>query len=376
MSLCAPSRVCHLSGLYPPKNGITGNQTRWDPSVPVLPGLLHEAGWRTAHIGKWQMDGDDRVQPGYGYWAAQAGQGQYENPRKNINGTWTELKGYDTTIITNQAAGFIRDSRKRGLPFCAWIGYKACHGPFTPAPGHENDLASVEFKPDRARRRSPYRAAQAGAPAGRKAKRKAAKTKAGDPPATLERWAARERDHYRCLMGAEDSAGRLPASFEELKALDDTAVVLAGDNGFSHGEHGLHGEMEAYQEALRIPIMARFPRLIRAGRRCSSFVARVDFASAIPDFRGAKPARPMQGRSWKPLVTGAAPPQPWCDSFVYSQYGERAEAPVAKALRTERYKLILNLNPKDREELYDLKTGPREMKKIDDPAVPAVQATL
>jgi arylsulfatase A-like enzyme len=106
----------------------------------------------------------------------------------------------------------------------------------------------------------------------------------------------------------------------------------------------------------------------------------------------------MQGQSWRRLVAGQGKSAPRRDSFVYSLHGRGGSAqPVAKALRTERYKLILNLYPKDKEELYDLKTDPLEMKnvadqnkelvaelkrtliqgmkQIDDPAVAAVEAT-
>ncbi|MFB3827081.1 MAG: sulfatase [Bryobacteraceae bacterium] len=408
MSLCAPSRACFLSGLYPHKNGIIGNQTRWNQATPTLPLLLHEAGWRTAHIGKFHMDNDDRVQPGYDYWAAQIGQGQYENPRKNINGTWTDLKGYDTTIVTDQAIEFIRDSHRRGTPFCTWIGYKACHGPFTPAPGHENDFSTIEFKPpasfyvddegkpQRVRRKTqdPARRARAEA-AGRKGRKK---KQAGDPPENLERWAARERDQHRCLMGVEDSVGRLMDCLESLKIDGDTIIVFSGDNGFFHGEHGLHGKMEAYEEALRVPMLARFPREIKAGQRLESFVSNVDLAPSILDFCGVKAPRPMQGLSWRPLVNGKG--GKGRDSFVYTMHGGDAARPTVKALRTPRHKLILNLNPKDKEELYDLKTDPQEMKnlaadagnralivdlkrrlmaemkQLEDPALPAVEATL
>jgi N-acetylglucosamine-6-sulfatase len=375
MSLCAPSRACFLTGLYPHMNGIINNQIRWDQQLQTLPALLKSNGWRTAHIGKFHMDNDDRVQPGYDYWAAQINQGQYVNPRKNINGTWTDIPGYDTTIITDQAIEFIRDSHKRRAPWCTWIGYKACHAPFTPAPGHENDFANVEFKPpasffiddeskpERVRRKTQNPALTPRWVA-RKAAKKAAKKAAGDPPENLERWAARERDQYRCLMGVEDSVARLFRALDELKALDDTIIVYAGDNGFFHGEHGLHGKMEAYEESLRIPMMARFPQAIRRGQRCDAFVSNVDFAPAVLDFCGVKPQRPMQGRSWRPLVTGKKPAEPWRDSFVYTMHGQDAARPTVKALRTDRYKLILNLNPRDKDELYDLRTDPGEMKNL------------
>jgi arylsulfatase A-like enzyme len=405
MSLCAPSRACFLTGLYPHKNGIIGNQIRWNQQLQTLPRVLQANGWRTAHMGKFHMDGDDRVQPGYDYWAAQVGQGQYVNPRKNINGAWTDLKGYDTTIVTDQAIEFMRASR--GKPFCTWLAYKACHGPFTPAPGHEHDFADLEFKPPasffadddgkpariRAKSQNPEkRAAQGGGRKGRK------KQQAGDAPDSLAAWAERERNQHRSLMGVEDSMRRIWQFLDEEKLADDTIIFYSGDNGFFHGEHGLHGKMEPYEEAIRVPMMVRYPRLIPAGQQCDAMVANVDMAPSILDLCGVKAPLLMQGQSWRPLVTGKGSKAPRRDSFVYSLHGPGGAAqPVAKALRTERYKLILNLHPKDKEELYDLKTDPLEMKnlapanrelvaelkrtlllgmkQIEDPAIPAVEAT-
>jgi N-acetylglucosamine-6-sulfatase len=415
MSLCAPSRACFLSGQYPFSNGIYNNQIRWNQQTQTLPMLLHEAGYTTAHIGKFHMDGDDRLQPGYDYWAAQIGQGQYLDPRKNINGTWTDLKGYDTNIVTDQAAEFIRRV-PRDKPFCVWIGYKACHGPFTPAPGHERDFADIEIeppasyysdnagKPARLRQKG-NRANAAGrkaAKAGKAAEKAARKAAGGNPdPSNLKEWAERERNQFRCLMGAEDSVGRLLALLEERKIADDTIVFYSGDNGFFHGEHGgLHGKMEAYEESLRVPMIARYPRLIKPGQTCEAMVANVDLAPTILDFCGMPAPKQMQGRSWRPLATGS-PNAGRRDCFLYSMYGAGADpqTPTVKAIRTNRYKLILSLNPADVEELYDLKSDPQEMKnlagagtqdqvrklkermlaemrELGDPAVPLVEASL
>ncbi len=404
MSLCAPSRACFLTGLYPHKNGIIGNQTKWNQEMQTLPTVLHANGYRTAHIGKFHMDGDGRVQPGYDYWAAQVGQGQYVNPRKNVNGKMTDLQGYDTNIVTDQAIEFMRANRSQ--PFCTWIGYKACHGPFTPAPGHENDFANLPFqppasffvddegKPTRVRNKS-QNPDQPGARAMKKGKKAQKKAQAGAAPDSIAAWSERERNYYRCLMGADDNFGRLFAFLEQEKLMDDTIIFFSGDNGFFHGEHGLHGKMEPYEEALRVPMMVRYPRLIPAGQQCDAFVSNVDMAPSILDLCGVKAPKPMQGQSWRPLVTGQKS-APRRDSFVYTMHGGDAAHPTLKALRTDRYKLVLNLNPKDKTELYDLQNDPREMKnladgsralvadlrgklvaemkKIDDPALPDVEA--
>jgi arylsulfatase A-like enzyme len=107
----------------------------------------------------------------------------------------------------------------------------------------------------------------------------------------------------------------------------------------------------------------------------------------------------MQGQSWRHLVEGKGAKGPRRDSFVYSLHRGDAAHPSAKALRSERYKLIVNLNPKDKDELYDLQTDPQEMKnlaldknhrelvaemkktllfgmkQLEDPAIPDVEAT-
>jgi N-acetylglucosamine-6-sulfatase len=407
MSLCAPSRACNLTGLYPQANGIYNNQIRFNQELQTLPRLLHDSGWRTAHIGKWHMDGDDRLQPGYDYWAAQVGQGQYVDPRKNINGKWVDLRGYDTTIITDQALEFMRSSK--GQPFCLWMGYKACHGPFTPAPGHENDFANVEFKPP-----ASYYSDNAGKPARVRAKgpnragkqqkrgKKARPQDTSETNLTLAQWAERERNQHRCLMGVDDSAARILGYLDDARLAEDTIIVYMGDNGFFHGEFGLSGKMEAYEPSLRVPMLMRYPRLVKAGQRVNEFVANVDLLSTITDFCGVKPGRPVQGHSWAPLVAGRTPGRPWRKEFLYQMFsgGATAATPTVKALRTDRYKLILNLNPKDVTEVYDLREDPLElknialekggaglvkdltrqmlavMKELEDPALPLVESTL
>ena len=401
MSLCAPSRACFLTGLYPHTNGIFQNNIRFNQQLQTLPRLLHDAGYKTAHIGKFHMDGDDRVQPGYDYWAAQVGQGQYVNPRKNINGKWVDLKGYDSEIITNQAIDFMRANKDK--PFCTWLAFKACHGPFTPAPGHEKDFADLEFKPP-----ASFFSGNPGKPA-RLRQKGAALTKRGGKkrkkPTTvenLEEWAERERNQHRALMGAEDGIGKILRFLDEEKLAEDTIVFFSGDNGFFHGEFGLHGKMEAYDPSIRVPMMVRYPRKIKAGQRIDDFVVNVDLAPTILDLCGVKAKEPMQGRSWAPLVTGKRGTVEWRKTFLYETHQGDADPahPSVKALRTDRYKLILNLNPKDIEELYDLKNDPQElkniaaekgnaglirqlkqqmiaaMKELKDPSLPLVEATL
>lgn len=71
--ICSPSRTAFTTGQYPSRWGITSyldnralNARRginnWlDPKAPVLARTLHDAGYYTAHVGKWHMGGQRDV---------------------------------------------------------------------------------------------------------------------------------------------------------------------------------------------------------------------------------------------------------------------------------------------------------------------------
>src|SRR4029077_878024 len=91
----------------------------------------------------------------------------------------------------------------------------------------------------------------------------------------------------------------------------------------------------------------------------------VDRALSCVGGRANKHKKPMQGQSWKGLVTGSKDGKRR-DSFVYTMHADDARHPTLKALRTEQFKLVLNLNPGDKTELYDIKNDPQELKNIAD----------
>ena len=73
--VCSPSRVSIVTGRFPSRFGVhqhfathAQNVARgmpdWlDPQAPLLPRLLREAGYRTAHYGKWHLSGGGIAAP-------------------------------------------------------------------------------------------------------------------------------------------------------------------------------------------------------------------------------------------------------------------------------------------------------------------------
>src|SRR5688500_15836832 len=54
-SICSLSRATILTGTYNHVNGVTTLETPMDARQPAFPGMLRDAGYQTALIGKWHL---------------------------------------------------------------------------------------------------------------------------------------------------------------------------------------------------------------------------------------------------------------------------------------------------------------------------------
>ncbi len=171
------------------------------------------------------------------------------------------------------------------------------------------------------------------------------------------------KDFYRCVMSADETVGRILQALDETGAREDTLVVFAGDNGFFFGEHHLVDKRLPYEEALRVPLLVRYPAGFGPGQAVPQMVLNIDVCPTILDFCGVKAPANIAGRSLRPLVTGAAPGN-WRTEMFY-EYDERIwQSPALVAVRTERYKYIEYIDPADTNELYDLSVDPNEMRNV------------
>ena len=54
---CTPFRGALLSGLYPHQTGVVANGVRLPPELPTVATAFNDAGYHTAYVGKWHLDG-------------------------------------------------------------------------------------------------------------------------------------------------------------------------------------------------------------------------------------------------------------------------------------------------------------------------------
>jgi N-acetylglucosamine-6-sulfatase len=377
MSLCAPSRASFLTGKYATRTGVRDNSVSFPPENVTFPRLLHDAGYETAFIGKWHMGRQNEPQPGFDRWVSFIGQGVYNDPVLNFDGKDVKKPGYMTDLLNDYAIEFLK--RKREKPFCLYLAHKAVHDPREPAPRHATLYANetyplppsakynMEGKPNCVRKQSVLAKGQTFPP---------------DP----EKWQENTRRYYRCLGAVDDGIGQILKTLSDIGELNNTIIILAGDNGYLLGEHGQWDKRFAYEESMKILFVVYFPGMVKPGTVRDEMILNVDMAPTLLDLAGVPVPSYMQGKSFKPILQGKS--VKWREDFLYHYYLEFDLAkmppeqkerfqkmsknfdpgplltPENMAVRTNEWKYITYPGINDIDELYNLKNDPYEMKNL------------
>ena len=363
--LCSPSRASFLTGRYAHSHGVTDNVARDALSHKLVtwPRLLHDAGYATAFMGKWHMGNDESPRPGFDRWVSFRGQGECTDPDLNVDGRTLKTSGYVTDILTEHAIEFL--DQRHNAPFCLYLAHKAIHPNVQQAndgsvnPASADDAAMFVAAP---RHRNLY----SGLPLPRRPNY--GKISEGQPALkrTADRGLGKTSDstiiaRARMMKAVDESLGRILASLEKSRQLADTVVIFTSDHGYFYGEHGLGPERRlAYEEAVRIPLLVRYPRLFASGSRPAKFALSIDVAATTLALSGVQTAQPLHGR---PLHSGK--PR---DAILLEYFSDSVFPNVRnmgyKAVRTNQWKYIRYEELRDSDEVYNLKNDPYEMNNV------------
>ena len=365
-ALCSPSRASILTGRYAHRHGIVDNTSPIPAGTTFFPQHLQKAGYRTAYVGKWHMgEVDDVPQPGFDHWVSFRGQGVYVDPTLNINGTRRQVRGYTTDILTHHALDWLKQQTTTGAkqPFFLYLSHKAVHAEFEPAPRHRGRYKNAPI---------PYPETMANTEANYRTKPRWVKEQRNSWHGVdfMYHGAMQFDDFYRAyaetLLALDDGVGRVLDYLDSTGLSKSTLVVYMGDNGFLLGEHGLIDKRHAYEESMRVPMLAYAPGYIAPGSTVTPVVRNIDIAPTLLDLAGARATGPMDGRSVLPALRGE--PVSWEGEMVYEYYWEYAfpHTPTTLALRGDRYKFIYYPGVWDLQELYDLETDPKERRNLID----------
>ena len=389
-ALCSPARASFFTGLYPSVHGMYNNYH----SIPVIHGglfsgvklfseNLKKAGYNLSYVGKWHVSGE-KGPADYG-WHVPEGQvpwdgrtlgfpkpggrlRRYREPPKNLK-RYAIIKrnGWPDYVLYGTRPGKLEDMidfkrgkiateeikrlSKRPEPWIIYVGLTEIHDPYIvvepyasmydpeEVPLPENYYDTLEDKPAIYRRMR------------------------------RQLWDQLNEDQIReaiayywglCTMN-DDVVGMLLDALEDAGVEDNTLVLFTADHGDQVGGHGLFLKgVLPFEESYRIPMVVRWPNVIKRGSICSEFVTLCNFAPTFCEVAGAEPLSPCHGRSLLPIFEGSVP-EDWPKTF-YGQFLGTEYYYTQRIIRDHQYKYVFNAF--DFDELYDLQNDPYEMKNL------------
>ena len=307
-SLCCPSRVSTLTGLYAHNHRI---KQHIDPGTGYeqyhaegydrkdLPVWLRNSGYRTGLVGKYLNKYDaqhDGVPAGWTDWygADTPTIAWTLNENRSIK-TYPQdptVPGYEPweDVLGDKATKFIDDAHASGQPFFLWYGTHAPHSPeqipprdkdrvgtwpaYDPPSFNERDVSD---KPSWVRNQPLLASTQQ-----RNLKQK-------------------RQERLTSMLAVSRNLARLKEKLRNTGELSNTYLILTSDNGYHLGQHRLGGgKMTAYEEDMRVPLAISGPGVAAGGAR--HMVVNTDLAPTIADLAGVTPGLGPDGRSFAPLL--------------------------------------------------------------------------
>lgn len=374
--VCSPTRASILTGKYPATVGITefigGNNTGKLSKVPykhslpldekTLATTLRDAGYQTWHVGKWHLGGKGSYPEDHGFdvniggseWGMPSGGyfSPYHNPKIKDGPRGENL----TDRLCDEAMGLIKN--RRDSPFFLNLWFYAVHIPIQgkrDLVGHYKDkilemgLDKVETLVE-----------------GEKFSFLEKKDKK-----VVRRIVQSDPGYAAMIQTLDENIGKLLDFLEEEGLSDDTVVIFTSDNGgLSTAESSptsnrplAEGKGWMYEGGTRVPLMVRWPSLVKKGTLSSIPVTSTDFYPTLLEMAGL-PALPKQhcdGISILPLLEGKEMNR---DAIYwhYPHYSNQGGTP-GSSVRAGDYKLI-EFFEEDDLELYNLKDDLAELKNI------------
>jgi len=361
--VCGPSRASMATGLMPHQHGLVYNHDerfRDDDAsrLPTFADRLREAGYGCYWTGKWHA------------------QEFYPNRNERIHGfdfLAFEQAGFVGLGLdvdegaTGRAEQFLREPPREPWllavswhnphDICYWImgEYMERLGPVTAADGDLPPLpANFEVSPDEpeffkfCRERSQYGMEMLW-------------TRDWDE----RRWRRYLAAYYRLVETIDLQLGRLLRALDASGQAENTLVVFTSDHGEGCAGHRFVVKLTPYEEAIRVPLVARWPGKIPAGEICTRhFASGVDLAPTFCDVAGVRsPSDACPGQS---LVPFFGDPGLFGREFAVVNVDPDPERPglTARAVRTRRWKYMAFSEGAPREALYDMENDPGETRNV------------
>jgi arylsulfatase A len=321
--VCSPSRAGLLTGKYPLHAGVPGNCS-CTPGDPCLAGnqvtlaeVFKNAGYHTAHMGKWHLGFSKDTLPNaqgfddsfghmggcidnyshFFYWGGPNRHDLYKNGEE----VWREGH-FHQDLMLEEASQFIQNHQQQ--PFFLYFAINAPHYPYQ---GNEKWLAHYKEKG------VPY-----------------------------------PRDLYAAFVSTlDETIGTLLKKIDELGLRENTIVVFQSDQGHSVEERAHFGggsagilrgaKFSLFEGGIRVPAIIRWPGHVPTGETREQVAHGCDWFPTLADLCGINPIpADLDGLSLVPVIHSNSAPSPHDTLHWYVSGGKEPQW----AVRQGDWKLI------------------------------------
>lgn len=379
--LCTPARNCLLHGCLTSEHRNIANFDTEAPQPPLagLPShsqLLRDSGYRTAYFGKWHAYehrnpthfGYDRWVDESAYTAWRAARGLPPRPETLRTDTARWYGASDVGVRPEESrlawgADLVLDelraaAAETGRPFYIRWDPSEPHLPCVVPPPYDTMYPAEAIEPWPS-----FPDSLAGKPY---VQHQVKRTWQVDGW-TWQRWQPVVQRMLGEVSLLDAQIGRILDTLDALGLAENTLVVYTADHGDLCGAHGmLDKHFVMYDDVVRVPLIARWPRRIAPGSRCDAFIEHeTALARTFLQAAGVSVPETFTGDSLLPIFDGHPGPD---REHVFSVYhGNIFGLWTQRMVRGRRWKYIWNAAGED--ECYDLATDPGEIhNRIADPA--------
>ncbi len=360
--VCSPYRASLLTGQRPLTHGVFVNDVCLDPNAKSFGRTFAGAGYDTAYIGKWHIDGHGRSNPiprerrqGFDYWKVLECTHNYNKSAYYDGDDTTKRfwKGYDAIAQTRDAQEYIRGRGDGDKPFLLVLSYGSPHNPYHTAPEEFRKmyaLGDIKLRPNVPARMG----------------------------GQARKWLA---GYYAHCTALDTCIGDILGTLDETGIAKDTVFLFASDHGDMLGSHGMQRKQKPWDESIRVPFLVRYPGM--PGWRPRETAAPIDAPDIMPTLLGlAGVAAPdsVEGLDFSKHIAGGDDPSGG-EALVMCPhpFGEwtkgRGDGREYRGIRTRRHTYVRSLEGPWL--LYDNDTDPHQMKNlVADPAHAALRAEL
>lgn len=360
-TVCAPSRGALMTGLHTGHARIRGNgEFPLEAADVTVAEVLREAGYRTAIIGKWGLGlpgtpglpGLQGFETFFGYLDHRHAHRQYTDYLfRGDTRVPIDPSVYANDLFAQEAQGFIREAKTSGAPFFLYLNFSLPHAELLVP---EDSLAPFDGRfPE-----TPYVNGKADA-------------NPSPAPGPSGGYRSQPQPHA-AFAGMVTRIDRYVGEIVRLLDAEgiggETLVLFTSDNG-PHREGGadptffgssgpLRGmKRDLYEGGIRVPMIARWPRVVPAGRISDHVWAHWDVLPTLADVAGGRAPDGIDGMSMARALRGEAQST---HEFLYWEFHERG---FQQAVRHGRWKAV-RLAPDRPLALYDIVADQAESRDV------------